>query len=245
MGIETAILPTAILSTHTAGFTNFAFVDMQQDLSRIVAHWYREQTVDFDAVYTGYLGQGRDVDIALAIAKGALNKGPLFVDPAFGDHGALYPGFTREYVTKMKELCAHADVLLPNLTEAYALLDREYCPSPSEEEVSSLLYGLRKMGAKTIVLKGVGDGTPSSTGIRILDGDSIASYCHKKIERDFHGTGDIFASVFVGEYLRENDALKAGQLAADFVARAIENTLDDEGHRYGVHFEPLLKTLMD
>ena len=238
LGVETAILPTAVLSTHTAGFKGFTFRDLQDDIEPIMKHWEKE-SIRFDAVYTGYLGSSQDVDLVLKIAKGELNRGPLFVDPAFADNGKLYGGFDLAYVEAMKRLCANADTLLPNLTEAAFLLDRPYNPKPSEGEIDEILAGLRKLGAKTIILKGIGS-KEGETGVIVYDGERTLRYSHAKINQDFHGTGDVFASVFVGASLQGKSPLESASLAADFVRLAIENTLDDPTHAYGVKFEPIL-----
>ena len=243
LGVETAILPTAILSTHTAGFKGFTFLDLQDELPKIKAHWEKEG-ITFDAVYTGYLGSQKDVDVILEIASSPLNKGPLIVDPAFGDHGVLYGGFDLAYVNKMRELCAKSDVLLPNLTEAAFLLNRPFNPEPTPEEVNDLLDGLLALGAKTIVLKGIGE-RPVDTGVIVKNNEVLQGYSHHKIPQDYHGTGDIFASVFVASKLRGLSDLLSAQLAAEFVSRAITNTLDDPKHSYGVKFEPLLMNLAE
>jgi pyridoxine kinase len=43
-----------------------------------------------------------------------------------GDNGALYAGFTPEYVEKMRGLCREADYILPNVTEACYLANVPY-----------------------------------------------------------------------------------------------------------------------
>lgn len=238
LGIETAILPTAILSTHTSGFKGYTFRDLKEDLPAIIAHWKKE-CLRFDAVYTGYLGHEKDVEAVLEIAHSELNRGPLIVDPAFGDDGELYGGFDSHYVEGMRDLVKEADILLPNLTEACALLGIPYNPNPNEAETEAILQGLYALGAKSIVLKGI-DKTEDRIGLAIYDGKSIQRYSHARLSRDSHGTGDVFASVFVGGLMRGLDLFGAGKLAADFTYRCIENTQDDATHTYGVKFEPLL-----
>ena len=238
VGIETVILPTAILSTHTAGFKGFTFRDLKGDLPAIVAHWKKEG-IQVDAVYTGYLGHEDDVKIVLDIASSPINKGPLIVDPAFGDKGVLYGGFDLAYVASMRGLVAKADILLPNLTEACFLLDIPYVAKPDEKQIDGILLGLSALGAKTIVLKGIG-AKEGETGLVIYDGKEKLYYSHRRIDQDFHGTGDVFASSFVGAYMRGLTPLEAGKLAADFTCEAILNTKGDESHTYGVKFEPLL-----
>lgn len=238
LGVETAILPTALLSTHTGGFSGYFVHDLKEDIEPIRKHWVKEG-LSFSAVYTGYLGKAEEVDSVLLIAEGDLNKGPLIVDPAFADHGKLYWGFDEAYVEEMRKLSSHADILLPNLSEAYFLLGKEYKDNPSKGEIDSLLDGLIGLGAKQVVLKGIGN-TPEETGVIVYDGKKRDTYSHRRIRRDYHGTGDIFASVFVGAFLNGRSAMEGARLACDFVSSAIENTLEDETHGYGVRFEPLL-----
>lgn len=241
LGIETPILPTAILSTHTAGFNDFIFIDLKDELPKIQKHWEKEG-ITFDAVYTGYLGAKEDVEVALSIAKGNLNRGPLIVDPAFGDHGKLYPGFDHHYVEAMVSLIAASDVLLPNLTEAYALIGKPYNQNPSKDEINEILNDLVRLGAKAVVLKGIGN-KENETGIVTYENGNIQSYSHPKISQDFHGTGDVFASVFTAAFLHQKGLLEAGKIACDFVYRCIENTIGEVSHSYGVIFEPLLGSL--
>lgn len=242
MGIETPILPTAMLSTHTAGFTGFTFRDLAGDLPGIVGHWKKEG-IRFDGVYTGYLGSVGDVEIVKELAHSELNQGDLIVDPAFGDNGKLYGGFDEAYVDSMRGLCFSADVLLPNLTEAFALLGLPYRPMVTTNEADEIARALYEKGAKAVVLKGIGNLSGGRIGILVYDGIATRTYVHPRLPKDSHGTGDVFASVFVGGYMNGLRLIDAGKLAADFTYDAIANTLDDPDHSYGVKFEPLLATL--
>ena len=121
-GIEAGILPTATLSTHTA-FQGFTFRDLTDDIEPIAKHW-EEQNIEFDALYTGYLGSKRQIDLVLDLFK-RFGEGKLkFVDPAMGDNGKLYVGFDRDFAHEMAKLCAAADIIVPNLTEACFMLDK-------------------------------------------------------------------------------------------------------------------------
>ena len=60
-GIETCILPSAVLSTHTGGFTGYTFRDLTDDMPLIARHWLKEG-ISFDALYTGYLGSEKQID---------------------------------------------------------------------------------------------------------------------------------------------------------------------------------------
>ena len=239
-GIECAVVPTSVLSTHTSGFHDYTFRDLSGDLHGILGHWNKEG-IKFDAVYTGYLGNAEDIDFALRIAKE--NNCPLFVDPAFGDNGKLYGLFDEQYVKEIAPLCFLSDYLLPNLTEAYALLGKAYNPNPSIEECESISVGLIGKGAKNIILKGIKDGW-GNIGIMVTNEKGKTTYFHRHVDTDFHGTGDLFASVFVSGVVKGLNPGKASQLAATVTLEAIDNTVGDEKHCYGVKFEPLLSGLM-
>ena len=241
LGVETAILPTAILSTHTSGFQGFTFRDLSSDLEGILAHWKKEG-ISFSAAYTGYLGNESEVDIALRLRE-FIGQGPFIVDPAFGDNGCLYPGFDADYVKAMRRLCFSSDILLPNLTEACALLDIPYLEKPSLEQAKAIAFSLREKSAKTIVLKGLSDGE-GNIGLLVYDGKDFQTYFHERISTNFHGTGDVFASTFVGVYLKGYSAFEAAKKAGDFTLACIKKTLGKEGHLYGVCFEECLPSLL-
>lgn len=243
-GIETAILPSAVLSTHTAGFTGWTCRDLTEDIPGIIAHWQKE-AITFDAIYTGYLGSAEQ--IALVKQMFATLRRPDFVsivDPAMADGGALYPAFDRAFVEEMKTLTAAADIILPNITEACFLTGVEYRETYDEAYIGELLAALRAGGAKTVVLTGVGY-TPETTGVVVLEGDAPQYYRHRRIAKGSHGTGDVYASAFVGAYLRGKSAFDAAAIAADYTVKCIERTAGDPEHWYGVKFEPVLPYFID
>ena len=242
-GQETVILPSAVLSTHTGGFTKPHIRDLTDDLPGIQAHWLQEG-IRFDAIYTGYLGSTRQIDMVADIMDTLLVPGgKIIVDPAMADHGKLYSGFDGAYVEAMKSLCAKADVLLPNLTEACLLTDTPYQECYDEAFLSPILEKLRKMGAKCVVLTGYSN-APGQTGVLIRDEDATQVYSHAKVGRGYHGTGDAFASAFVGGWLGGKSMEEAAQIAADFISKCIENTIGDESHCYGTKFETALPYLI-
>ena len=162
-GIETAILPSAVLSTHTGGFTGFTFRDLTDDMPAIAAHWHKEN-IKFDAIYTGYLGSIKQIDIVKEIMESTLeNHGKKIVDPAMADNGNLYSIFDMDYVKEMKTLCDMADIILPNITEACFLTDTEFKTSYDKSYVMDLLKKL-STGDKTIILTGVSY-TSDTTGV--------------------------------------------------------------------------------
>lgn len=242
-GIETAILPSAVLSTHTSVFKGYTLRDLTDDMPGIIDHWEKEKLY-FDAVYTGYLGSERQIDYVLDIERRLTVKDALLiVDPAMADNGVLYPAFDRKYVLKMKELIAKADIILPNITEACLLTGNEYSKEYDRDYISKLLADLAKLGAGKIILTGVSY-REGYTGVVVYDGGKIHYYEHELIDRICHGTGDVYASVFTGALLRGHSVESAAQIAADITVLCIKNTLDDSEHWYGVKFETAIKELI-
>ena len=242
-GQETVILPSAVLSTHTGGFTKPHIRDLTDDLPGIASHWLQEG-IRFEAIYTGYLGSIRQIDmVADMMDTLLLPGGKIIVDPAMADHGKLYSGFDAAYVEAMKVLCGKADVLLPNLTEACLLTDTPYEDRYDEAFLSPVLRKLQKLGAKCVVLTGY-SAAPGQTGVLIQEGETRHIYSHTKVGRGYHGTGDAFASAFVGAWLGGKDMGEAAAIAADFICKCIENTVGDENHGYGTKFETALPYLI-
>jgi len=238
-GGETCGLAPALLSTHTMGFKDFTCLDLTAEMKKILAHWEREG-VFFDAVYTGYLATAEQIDIVREAFAGRLKGGLKIVDTVMGDFGKLYPAFDGEFVNEMRKLAAEADIILPNITEACYLTGMDYKEEYDENYIQSLLDALIKLGAKQVVLKGVSY-SKKTTGVTVYDGKDKFYYSHTKLERNCHGTGDVFASAFTGLLMRGKSVREAVAAAADFVVKCIQGT--DEGHWYGVCFEPQLGLL--
>lgn len=239
-GHEVCILPTAVLSTHTGMKTKPAVHHLDTSLPDFREHWEREG-VRFDIISTGYLGSVGAVDEVLKIADTLLSpEGKLIVDPAMADHGRLYSGLDEVYAKAMRRLCARADILLPNITEAAMLADMPY-RDLSEEYISDLL---QKQPCDCVVLTGVGY-VSDETGAEIFDGIVQKSYRHRRFPRNFHGTGDIFAACVTGAVASGKDLYSSAKIAADFTAIAIENTWNDPEGCYGVKFEPCLWRLCE
>ncbi|MDO4615705.1 MAG: pyridoxamine kinase [Lachnospiraceae bacterium] len=244
-GIETAVVPTAVLSGHTA-FPDFTFRDLTDDILPIAEVW-RSQNITFDSIYTGYIGSERQIEIVSDfIDMFRTDKTLVVVDPAMADNGVLYKGFPDAFVSKMKTLCQKADIILPNMTEACLLLGRPYRETASESEVRKILHGLvEETHADAAVLTGVSR-EAGHLGAASLCKDGSYDYCSGIwYPERFHGTGDMFASVITGALVRGLSLHDALALAVDFTAECARLTLEDPDRRwYGVNFEQALPMLM-
>ena len=243
-GLETCILPSAVLSTHTAGFSGFTFRDLTDDMPAIQDHWKKEN-IKFKAIYTGYLGSIKQVGYVRDILKTMGTEDCVrVVDPAMADNGQLYSIFNQEYVDAMRVLCGEADILVPNITEACFLTGEAYSESYDEAYIKTLVEKLAALGAKTVVLTGVSY-EPKKTGVVVYENGKIEYYAHDKIAKGSHGTGDIYASAFVGALMNDKSVYDAAKIAADYTVKCIINTQGDSEHWYGAKFEPVLRELID
>ena len=242
-GMETCILPSAVLSTHTMGFSGFTFRDLTDDMPAIQEHWQKEG-IKFDGIYTGYLGSTKQVGYVKNILDTMGNDRCVkIVDPAFADNGKLYPIFDNVYVDAMKTLCPSADILLPNITEACFLSGVTYKETYDENDIKELLAELSKLGCATIVLTGVSY-SPEKTGVVVYEDGKISYYEHRRISKGCHGPGDVYASAFTGALMNGNSIYEAAKIAADYTVLCIEKTQNDPEHWYGVKFETALPELM-
>ena len=242
-GVEACVLPSAVLSTHTAGFSGYTFRDLTDDMPAIEAHWKKEG-IAFDAIYTGYLGSTEQIaHVKSLIANVMAEGGKAIVDPAMADNGKLYPGFDEAFVEAMKGLCAKADYLVPNITEASLLTGLPYKTEYDRAYIDALLDAMVALGAKNVVLTGVSY-APDKTGVVVYENGEYAYYEHDKLANGCHGTGDIYASAFVGSLVRGRSAFEAARIAADYAVDCIRYTATLDGHWYGAAFEPVLGRLI-
>ncbi len=246
MGVETVILPTAVLSTHTM-FKNFTVKDLTDELIPITDHW-KSENVHFDAIYTGYLGSAEEIDIVKRIFREFKTDDTLiFIDPVMADNGKLYPAFDLAYAKLNAGLCGEADVIVPNITEACFMTDTEYKETYDEAYVKDLLQKLSALGAKKSVLTGVSL-SEGKTGVYGFDSEKndYFIYQNDRVDAQYHGTGDVFSSVSVGALMRGFSMEDAFRIAADYTADTIRETLKNpEKPWYGVDFEATIPELIE
>ena len=243
-GIETSILPTAVLSTHTGGFTSYTYRDLTEDIPSIVSHW-KSLDLSFDAIYTGYLGSFEQLELVSGIFDtfGTADNF-IVVDPAMADNGRLYGGFSDDFPAGMAKLCAKADIIVPNLTEAAFMLGEEYKETYDEAYIEHLLNKLHALGCKNVVLTGVSL-EPGRLGIATFDGKTTSYYFENCIDGYFHGTGDLYASTLVAAMLIRGSLQEAAAISVDFTVASINATLaSDRERKFGVNFETCLPALI-
>lgn len=238
--VETAVLPTAVLSTHTGGFTDYVYIDLTEDLLPCAKHW-SALNCKFDALYTGFLGSVEQIDIVNQVFSMFRTKDNLIImDPVMGDNGKLYPTYTEEMANGVAGLCAKADIVVPNMTEASRILGIPYQEGPYEqEEIQSILERLCALGPKQAVLTGVWF-EKGQLGAACYDSatNKFSCFMQNHEEGYFHGTGDLFASVLTGAILNGCDIFEATSLATETTWRAIVTTAEKSlDHRFGPKFE--------
>lgn len=242
-GLETVILPSAVLSNHTGGFKSWTFRDLTDDMPAIEQKWI-DEGIKFDAIYTGYLGSARQIDIVKHIFETCSKTDCVrIVDPAMADNGKLYYGFDMDFVKEMSRLCAAADYILPNVTEGSLITGMEYRETYDEAYVRELAEKLSALGPHTVVLTGISY-EPSTTGVVVYENGEMSYYQHYRLPKGSHGTGDVYASSFTGALMHGHSAFDAAKIAADYTVKCIENTQTDPEHWYGVKFEAVLPELI-
>lgn len=240
-GVEAGILPTAVLSTHTM-FKKYTFCDLTSEIQPI-SDAFKENDIDFDAIYTGYLGSFDQLALVEKLFDDYKKEDSLYlIDPVMADNGSLYKGFTPEFAAAMAKLCGKADVIVPNLTEASFMLGIPYNPEYDEDYIKDVLKRLCGLGCKRAALTGVSF-SPDKIGVYYYDSekDSYFSYFNERLPVSFHGTGDIYASSALGAMMRGISIERSFAIAVDFTLECMKKTMADENHRfYGVNFESAL-----
>lgn len=241
MGIETISLPIALLSTHTSGFDGYTYVDLRNNIVPAVQH-YKKLGLDFDYIYLGYLGSSATVKTVEEVCRLYPNA-QLIVDPAMAENGQFYDGITEDFAQSIATLCKKSYIALPNLSEACRLSGVEYSRMQTKENILKICHRLADAGIKRFVI----------TGIRTKDGMRLAYYDDNKtkfietqeVKGDFLGSGDVFASSFVGALANNIDLPKSLELAVKYTQMTVKVTSQDKEHWYGLKFEKTIPYLLE
>ncbi len=243
-GIQCIPLPTAVLSTHFGGFGKPAFIDLTDFLKESFEH-FKSLNLNFDAVYSGYLGNYKQLEIVKDTYNYAKNSLKV-LDPVMADNGKIYSSITPDLIKGFKDLASLSDIIIPNPTEAQILLDLDYQKTSfTKEEIFDILNKLKDKYNVSVVI----------TGIKLIDGDMICigydklkdeifNFSCNYIPISFPGTGDLFGALLVSNLILEKSLEESSKIAANFVEKCIKDTYDKKPDtRFGVDIEPLLKTL--
>lgn len=248
MGVQVCPLPTAILSNHTGGFKSFSYVDLTDSMPEYIEKW-KEIGIDFDCIYSGYLGSDRQIEIVKAFIDSFKSPDNMtVVDPVMGDHGKFYTSFDSSFVPLMRELVRKADIITPNFTEAAFLLGLDSCPERlSKGEIREWLERLAGLGPKTVVITSTPDESDgrdcSVAALDTKDGRCLKISC-KYFPAEYPGTGDTFTSVMIGALLRGESLIEALSRAVNFISSCIELSCGySYPKKYGVLLEKELGLL--
>lgn len=242
MGIETAVLPTSVLSTHTA-FNGYTFKNLEDEARKIIDHWEKENFT-FDLIYIGYTGNIQILDLVLDfIDKFKTTNNIVVFDPAMADHGRFYSGINESILEKMKEVCKKADIIKPNLTETALLLGEEYKEKYSIENIKEQAQRLLTLGSKNVVITGVEN--EGKIGVLAFNGEKYYSNYETKYNVNYHGTGDVFTSCLSGCLVDGKTLEEAITISSKFTTECVRLTYEDtQGEKYGVNFEQAIPYLI-
>lgn len=245
LGTETVVLPTAVLSTHTGEFENYTFHPLYDEFRGICDHW-ESLGIEFDAIYVGYIGSNELIcAVSDFIDRFKKEDTVVFIDPVMADNGKFYSGLSEDYAKKLASLCRKADIISPNMTEAMILSGNspaDYKKTASLKEIAKKLSDI----CDNVIITGIHNKDTISTAAYEKGSDDIYFVDKPLYDGVFYGSGDLFASAFIGMYLDGAALHDATKAASDFVNECILKTLDErDRYWYGLKFEQSLSILTD
>ncbi len=247
MAIEVCPVPTALLSTHTGGFTGFSFNDLTDDMEAFLNHWH-SLNLEFECVYTGFLGSDRQIDIVDQFIDTFQSPNCLIaVDPVMGDHGKLYGTYTQSMQDGMGRLVNKADVVMPNYTEACFVLGDKYKEDPlTDQEAKDMLLRLAERGPKQVVMTGLREGNDISVVSYDKDKNKFYKETHALVPTLYHGTGDLYSSVLIGHLVLGKELPYAVAQASAFTLNSVIDAYHSKmPFHLGVPFEKYLSIIND
>ena len=245
-GLETCVIPTALLSTHTGGLNGYTYKDLTNEILPIARHW-KSLGLHFDAIYSGFLGSYEQIEIVSEVFDMLKSDDTIIlVDPCMADHGKLYSVYDDSMITGMKNLCKKADIIVPNLTEAALLLNEQYNPKINLEKIKLMIKDLSQLSCSSSIITGMSfDDKTLGAACYCKDLNHFGYYTGSKCPINYHGTGDIFASVLISSIVNGLSLDESTRLAVEFCTETIEHTFKNKkDERFGVDFEAVLPRLM-
>lgn len=247
-GIETAVLPTAVLSTHTGGFTGYTYRDLTCDITPIADHW-KSLDIRFDALYSGFLGSFEQIELVKKLFDDFGSEGTVkLVDPAMADYGKMYPIFDMAFAGGMAELCKKADIIIPNITEAVFMLGEEYTDGPyTEDYILGLCRRLAALcsGGKVVLTGVYFDGSELGAAAYDAATDRIDYLLNERIPGLYHGSGDVFASAMLAAYMNGKSLAESTRIAVKYTVTALLRSHEEGTEtRCGIDFEGSVPVLL-
>jgi pyridoxine kinase len=239
MGYQVCPAPTAVLSTHSGGFSDYSFTDLTDSLPSFFAHW-KKLKLDFDCIYSGFLGSPKQALIVSdMIDTFRTSKTLVVVDPVMGDYGKLYNSITPQMIPSMQKLLKKADIIVPNYTESALLLDEDPDIMITMPQLKERLKFLSNLGPATVVITGVeNEKNQIFTAAYQRDCDVCWKVSYKHLPANYPGTGDVFASVMIGCLLEGESLPVSIDRGAHFISQCINAS---RGYDYPVRDGILLE----
>ena len=237
--IQCCPLPTSIFSNHT-GFDSFYYNDYTNHMQNYINEW-KKLNLSFNGILTGFLGDEAQIEIVKGFLKDfkTINT-TVVIDPVMGDYGKLYPTYSPNLASKMKQLVPFADILTPNLTEACILTDYTYNKDMTEEELEIICKKISKMGPKKIVISGLERGDDLENFIYETGKKPIIIKEHK-VGAFRSGTGDVFSSIIAADSVSGKNLEESVKHASKFIAKVLRKTIElDIPKTDGICFEEYL-----
>lgn len=243
-GMQVCPVPTAILSTQTDGFYNWSYNDLTPSLPRYLNHW-GELGLVFDCVYTGYLGSSDQVNIIRPFVEKQKDNGAIIlIDPVLGDNEALYQGISDKMVKDMKSFISSAQIITPNYTESFYLLDEASQEFKDVKQTEEYVRRFSKITDANVII----------TSVRIAERyynvcfdrkiDDVFNIEFENQQVSYPGAGDAFASILLGKLLQTDDFTLASFFATNRTSYMVKKSIEQNSEpREGLPIENYLYTL--
>lgn len=224
-----SFLPTAVVSNNF-DYGEAVVHDLTSFMEESITMW-KKHDIQFDLITTGFLMSKKQVEAIEDLLENQKVRPYLIADPIMGDNGMLYPGLSADLVEGMRAIAPHADLMLPNLTEAALIVgEEENFHNIDEDGVKRWIDRLREKGTKSVLITSV----ELEDGKHYIYGYSAAEEEYFKVEyrmipKEFAGTGDIFSALMTAEIVHNHPHSTLKEMAkrsADTISAILEIELE-------------------